>query len=212
MRVFIAPSWMLLVACGGAPATTHPMPAGGAAPIARLSEGGVVSPAPTVAAAPPSLDAVPPDAGTRALLSALRAHHAEDLLSAQELAARPGAEDSLAWIVAHESHVGVQARAVRAMGAFPTEATHARLLELWRDPARHVEVRAAAMRALADAPVSVRTPLEAEIADGLDAKDVRLVLSAIRAADGLESLADEVAELGRSHPSPLVREAASGGR
>ena len=141
----------------------------------------------------------------QALLPLLSAHHVEDLPTQDTLAAHPQAEDALRWIAQSEYNFGVRSRAIFMLHLYESSETLALLTQLASDTEGPHGLRASAFESMGKWSLAKRESLKMVISAGLDDAHPLVVVAAIHASQGIESLESKVADLQRNHPSPLVQ-------
>lgn len=118
----------------------------------------------------------PPDLDTIAAL--LRARHADDLPSADDLRKYPSAEASLQQLATHGETMLVRTRALRLLEHYASDSTHALLIEIVGGKA-HPALRAAAIEGLAGQPLDRLPDTLALVAAALEDGDPRIGLAAV---------------------------------
>lgn len=122
----------------------------------------------------------PPDLDT--IASLLRARHAEDLPSAEDLKKYPSAEASLQQLARAGETMVVRTRALRLLEHYPSDTTHTLLVEIAGGPG-HPALRAAAIEGLAGAPLDTLPDTLALVSAALEDGDPRIGLAAVATLD-----------------------------
>lgn len=151
----------------------------------------------------PGDDAAPSPAEVAALATRLKARHAEDLPTAEQLAATPNAEASLRELARAGETMLVRTRALTLLRHFHAPATGELLAAIVADAAAPKALRAAAVTGLAGQPLAEQPERMALVVSALADDDPRIGLAAVEVLGaspaGREAL-DDAAKRGTLPP------------
>jgi hypothetical protein len=158
-----------------------------------------------------SVDAGPAPADVDTIRALLRARHADDLPSAEQLARYPSAEASLRHLAEHGETMVIRVRALALLEHFGSDATGELLLRVVADAQLHPALRAAALTGMAGQPLDDQPERQLAVIASLADPDPRVGIAAVellaRSATGRELL-DQAAQ--RDDLPKAVRERLDG--
>ncbi|MFV8752790.1 hypothetical protein ACNOYE_19775 [Nannocystaceae bacterium ST9] len=135
-----------------------------------------------------------PPADLDTIAALLRARHADDLPSAEQLANYPSAEASLRELGLHGETMLVRTRALALLRHFDSPPTGALLAELASDAAIHPALRAAAVSGLIGQPLDDQPERLAIVVAALDDGDPRVGVAAVEVLDAFGKGRDALRE------------------
>ncbi len=147
-------------------------------------------------------------ASAAALSELLGARHAEDAPTREVLDAHPDAEQALIWLAANAEALLIRARALEALGLYPSDANRTLLLGYATGDA-HSKVRAAAVRALSGWPLDEDGPLVEQLTSLLTDPEVPVAIAAAKGLGGVAAArpALEAVVAAEGTPAAVVRAA-----
>ena len=145
-------------------------------------------------------------ASVAALIPLLKAHHSQDLPTRETLDRHEGAEEGLLWLAANADEMGVKARALMLLGLYESESSIALLDSIVSDTGQPYQLRESGFKAISSWSLEQRSARAETIGTGLSDKNPLVVIAAASAAQGVESLAGQLADTAQNHPVQMVRE------